>query len=54
MEEMFVVWFSDGNGWFASESMTKKDADVYAEQLKQEGLQVRVHPRPHPNQHKSA
>ena len=48
MEQLFIVWFSDGEGWFVSESMKKQDANVFADKLEQNGFRVRIHPRPQP------
>lgn len=46
MEQLYVVWYSDGNGWLASESMNRQDADTFAQKLQDDGLRVRIHPRP--------
>lgn len=44
--ELFIVWYSQDNGWKPSRAMTQEQADVYASHLKLDGYTVMIARRP--------
>ncbi|MCF8567113.1 hypothetical protein LLE49_20555 [Alicyclobacillus tolerans] len=46
MEQLFVVWYSNGAGWRPSKSMSKSQAERFAESLAADGYKVGIYPRP--------
>jgi hypothetical protein len=45
MNDIFVVWYSKGSGWNASEPMSRDRAEAYAANLEAEGYKTRLHQR---------
>ncbi|MCF8565596.1 hypothetical protein LLE49_12795 [Alicyclobacillus tolerans] len=44
-QDLYVVWYSNGDGWRPSRSMTKTQADIFAQNLVASGHKVKVAPR---------
>lgn len=43
--DLYVVWYGGKQGWRPSKPMAHQHAELYAESLRHEGYETRIHPR---------
>ncbi|MCL6516992.1 hypothetical protein [Alicyclobacillus sp.] len=45
MKQLYVVWYSNGDGWRPSRPMTKEFAESHAETLESQGFATMIRPQ---------